>query len=519
MDVRSRQIPDFAKPKAEFGIRPQAPMVLLPYQQRWIADNSQVKICEKSRRVGLSWAEAADDTLYAASLSGDDVWYIGYNLEMAREFINDCGDWAREYDKAASEIEECVLLDEDKEILALRINFPSGHRITALSSRPTNLRGKQGRVVIDEAAFHEDLDGLIKAAMALLMWGGQVRIISTHDGDANPFNELIQEIHSGKVPYSLHRITLDDALAEGLYQRICLKLGREWSQEAEDKWRSDLVAFYKEHADEELFCIPSQGKGTYLARVIIERCMRDDIPVLTWACTNKFATLPDLIRKAEARDWCQENLKPLLLKCDLERRHYFGEDFARSGDLSIYFPLAEKANLTYRAPFVLELKNVPFREQELILFYIIDRLPRFTHGCFDARGNGQFLAEVAMQRYGLSRITQVMLSDAWYREEMPRFKSFFEDGIFEVPRSADHMDDYRAVKMTKGVAKLTDERSTGTDGNKRHGDAAIGAAMAVCATRNNAVEIEFQSTDQVRPTAGYSDYVGGYGSRRDTVGF
>jgi phage FluMu gp28-like protein len=478
MDARSRQIPvlpEFA------ATQPAAPMVLLPYQQRWIADNSQVKICEKSRRVGLSWAEAADDTLYAASISGDDVWYIGYNLEMAREFINDCGDWAREYNKIASEVEECVLVDEDKEILALRINFPSGHRITALSSRPTNLRGKQGRVVIDEAAFHENLDGLIKAAMALLMWGGQVRIISTHDGDANPFNELVQEIHAGKVPYSLHRITLDDALAEGLYQRICLKLGREWSQEAEDKWRADLVAFYKEHADEELFCIPSQGKGTYLSRLVIERCMKQDIPVLRWACTNEFTVMPDHIRQAEARDWCKEHLEPLLAKLDPAQNHCFGEDFARSGDLTVIFPLAEQQKLHWRAPFVVELKNVPFKEQELILFYIIDRLPRFFGGCMDARGNGQYLAEVALQKYG-ERIKCIMLSETWYRENMPRFKSFFEDGTLEVPADADHMDDYRAVKMTKGIAKVPETHTQGKDGNQRHGDAAIALALAVSAT-------------------------------------
>lgn len=488
MAEKERKIPEFAKDQPG----DKAPAVLLPYQQRWVADRSPVKVCEKSRRVGISWAEAADDVLYAATESGDDVWYIGYNLEMAREFINDSGNWARVYEKIASEIEEIVLKDEDKDILALRITFASGHRITALSSRPTNLRGKQGRVVIDEAAFHDDLDGLIKAAMALLMWGGEVRIISTHDGDANPFNELINEIRAGKVDYSLHRITLDDALSEGLYQRICLKLGREWSEEAEGKWREDLVNFYKSHADEELFCIPSQGTGVYMPRVIIDHCMRDDIPVVSWSCTNEFATYQDHIRQAEARDWCESTLLPILKTLDPKRTHYFGEDFARSGDLTIVFPLAELQNLKYRAPFVAELRNVPFKEQELILFYILDRLPRFAAGCMDARGNGQYLAEVARQKYG-ERIECVMPSESWYREEMPRFKSFFEDGTIEVPRDADHMDDYRAVKMVKGVAKVPDSvRTTDGKGGKRHGDAAIGCAMAVAATRREVSVYAYQ---------------------------
>ena len=39
--------------------------ILLAYQGRWAADQANVKVMEKSRRVGISWAEAADDTLYA----------------------------------------------------------------------------------------------------------------------------------------------------------------------------------------------------------------------------------------------------------------------------------------------------------------------------------------------------------------------------------------------------------------------------------------------------------------------
>ena len=42
--------------------------ILLPYQTRWVADKSAVKFIEKSRRVGISWAEAADDTLYASEV-------------------------------------------------------------------------------------------------------------------------------------------------------------------------------------------------------------------------------------------------------------------------------------------------------------------------------------------------------------------------------------------------------------------------------------------------------------------
>ncbi|KZJ93574.1 hypothetical protein AWH00_23300 [Escherichia coli] len=60
-------------------------------------------------------------------------------------------------------------------------------------SNPGNIRGMQGNVTIDEAAFHEQLDEVLKAVTPLTTWGGKVRLISTHDGVDNPFNQLIHE--------------------------------------------------------------------------------------------------------------------------------------------------------------------------------------------------------------------------------------------------------------------------------------------------------------------------------------
>src|SRR5271166_2594465 len=203
--------------------------LLLPYQRKWIADNAQVKVCEKSRRVGITWCEAADRALSAASKSGMDTWYIGYNKDMALEFVETAARWAREFDRVARKIEQIAVDDQSRDILAYRVRFASGLKIVALSSRPSNLRGKQGCAVIDEAAFHDDLQGLLKAALAFTMWGGCVRIISTHNGADSAFNELVRDIRAGRRPYSLHRITLEEAVAQGLYTKICQRLNREWS--------------------------------------------------------------------------------------------------------------------------------------------------------------------------------------------------------------------------------------------------------------------------------------------------
>ncbi|MCA8321223.1 terminase large subunit domain-containing protein [Burkholderia cepacia] len=466
----------------------RAPAVLLPYQQKWCADTAPVKVCEKSRRVGLSWGEAADSALLAASQRGMDVWYVGYNKDMAQEFIRDCADWAKFYSLAADEIEETEEVfqdkDGDKSILAFVIRFASGFRVTALSSRPSNLRGKQGRVIIDEAAFHEQLGELLKAAMALLMWGGQVHIISTHDGVDNAFNELVTDVRSGKKPYSLHRITFADAIRDGLYQRICLRKGEAWTAEGEAKWVKDIRASYGADAEEELDCVPKNSGGAWLSRALIESRMSADTPVLRWTCKQGFEVLPDHIRAAECRDWLEATLGPLLAALSPDARSYNGEDFGRTGDLTVHVPLIEQQNLVRRVPFIVELRNVPFRQQEQIAFYLLDRLPRFTGGAFDARGNGQYLAEVAMQRYGASRIQQVMLSESWYREHMPPVKAAFEDGTIDgLPKDADVLADLRAVQVIKGVPRLPDVRTTGQDDGKRHGDAAVAVALAYYASR------------------------------------
>jgi predicted phage terminase large subunit-like protein len=234
------------------------PPALMPYQQRWVSDDSPIKICEKSRRVGLTWAEACDCVLDAASAGGRSVIYVSYNFDMTENFIRDCEFWAKAFKLAASEVEEVML--EDEQILAYQIRFSSGNTIKALSGKPNNIRGKQARVVIDEAAFCDNLAGLVKAAIALLMWGGRISIISSHNGVDNPFNLLIEAVKAGELTYSRHRITLDDALIDGLYERICLTQGQKWSPDAEDEWRSQLYRDYGIDAEEELDCIPFKAR-------------------------------------------------------------------------------------------------------------------------------------------------------------------------------------------------------------------------------------------------------------------
>lgn len=470
---------------------PESMPVLLGYQKKWFEDESQVCIAEKSRRTGLTWAEAGRNVITAAKprrRGGRNVFYVGSRQEMALEYIAACALFAKAFNELAqADVYEQTLWDKDKkeEILAYMIRFPnSGFKIQALSSRPSNLRGLQGDVIIDEAAFHESLDELLKAAMALTMWGARVRIISTHNGVDNLFNQYIQDAREGRKDYSVHRITLDDAIADGLYQRICYVTGQDWSPEAEKKWRDDLYknAPSREDADEEYGCVPKKSGGAYIPHALIELAMVRDIPILTFEAPEDFLSRAAWLRESEVEAWCETHLKPLLSALNPRSRYSFGEDFARRGDLTCFTVLEITEELQKREAFRVELRNMPYEQQKHIMLYILTRIPRLTGAAFDATGNGGYLAEKAVEHFGPEMVDCVMLSVKWYGEWMPKLKAEFEDQNLFVARHQTTLDDLRHIKVTNGIPQIDkgrtkDENATAA-GSRRHGDFAVALCMA-----------------------------------------
>lgn len=505
------------------------PALLLSYQQAWIADTSQVKLCEKSRRVGISWAEAADAALTACTArsgGGMNVYYLSYNQEMTQQFIRDCAFWIRVYGLAASEPAAEIVRDEDRDILTYVIRCASGFEIRALPSRATGLRSKQGKVILDEAAFVDDLEEVLKAAMALLMWGGRLAIISTHNGEDNPFNALIEECRAGKFPYAVHRFTFQDAVAQGLYRRICLTRHVEWTPEGEAEWVASVYAFYGDNAGEELDVVPSSGNAIYLPRSLIERCMDRDLAVLTWRCPDEFTYRPRAERERDCQQWCETVIGPEIRKLVPGHNKYYGSDFARVGDASIIAPGVEDEHLNVLVPFLIELRNVPFEQQQQVLGYVVGNLLRFMAGAMDANGNGAAMAEWAAQQYGPTRVAEVKPTLEWYRQNMPRLRAAFEDGTIRLPRHANVLADLRAVKKVKGVAKVPDDaREKGADGEMRHGDIAIALVMLLFAIaemepvpiefasigRRASLDVDLGSSTPSRPTtdAGWGTIAGG----------
>ncbi len=493
-----------------------APDVLLGYQKNLMANTAihRVVLCSKSRRIGMTWGAGSDAVLHAATekaSGGMDVFYIGYNLEMAREFISVCAMWAKNFSHIASDVEEWVFEEEDEKgeknaIKAFRITFDSGYEIIALSSKPRSLRGRQGYIIIDEAAFHDDLEELLKAAMAMLIWGGKVLVISTHDGVDNPFNQLIQDAHAGRNKYKVVEVDFDQALQDGLYERICLVTGKEYSKEAEDQWRQEIVDFYGEGADEELFCVPKKSSGAFLSSTLVESCMVDS-PVIRLEKDEAFGMKPLHKRESEIQDWCEEHLKPLLNQLNPKFKTSFGEDFGRSGDLTCIHILQTLQDLTRHTPFTVELRNIPFAQQRQIIWYIIDRLPRFSGAAFDARGNGQQIAEETADRYGSNLIHEIMATDKYYLEAFTKYKAGLEDRKITLPNDADILADHRVAQRINNVPKIPKQKNQGKDGKKRHGDALIAAVNAYWASFEEAAEYAYRSTSTINQTTNHNNFM------------
>ncbi len=496
---------------------PFADGILMRHQLEWLDDESELKIAVKGRRTGITFAEALGDTLIAAasrSAGGDNVFYIGDTKDKGREFINYVAHFSRTISKEMVEVEEFLFEDEQKDgstkhISAFRIRFASGFRVEALSSNPANIRGLQGIVVIDEAAFHRDVREVIDAVNALLIWGGKVRVISTHNGVLNPFNELVTEAYAGKNPFKVHFIPFSKAVENGLYQRVCSIKGTTWTQEGQDEWEALIRGSYGTRTaqmQQELDAIPADAEGAVLSRVEIERVTDKSVPpVIRWQLPDSFKAAAKDARERQAQDFCKNELLPILEKLDPNRAHVFGEDFARSGDRTAIIVFEMGQDLKRRCKLVVELGNVPYEQQRDVLFYIGDRLPRLAGGALDATGNGGYLAEVAAQRWG-ECIVEVKFTQLWYQENSGAYIEAFADESLTLPKDEDIIRDHQALAFVGAIIRVPqDHRHKGEDGFDRHGDTAIAGMLAWYASRLDTRAYGYQSAAPGRLANGAPD--------------
>lgn len=230
--------------------------LLLDYQVDWLVDNSTLLICEKGRQIGFSWCDSLKSVLDATR--GINTYYTSYNFDTTKNYIRNAHKWATLFNTAFMVYQNRQIIN-DSEFLTYKLKFNNGAEIETLAGNATNLRDKQGNIVIDEGAFRDNLKDIIDAALAIIIHGGKIRIFSTHFGVDNYFNELCQD--ASERGFKKYKIPFRRAVEDGLYQRICLKKGEVWTQEKQEIWVNDLYKKYGVASSQELDCIPDDNSG------------------------------------------------------------------------------------------------------------------------------------------------------------------------------------------------------------------------------------------------------------------
>jgi len=431
--------------------------VFLPYQQKWCDDRSRIKLVEKSRQIGFSWATSND--LVAQAIRTDakyDFWVSSRDEIQARLFLQDCKKFADGYEKfikAQSGVN--VYTDEGgKPYTSFDIKFYNGIAIHSMTSNADAQAGKRGTRVLDEFALHPDPLKLYSIAYPGITWGGQMAIISTHRGSQNFFNKLCEEAKFNGNPkkISLHKVTLENALDQGFLFKLQNALPA--NDPRQDMDETDYFNDVKSKcADRESFlqeymCEPMDDASWFLSPDILEDCF---------------------YRYGEAWqtpiDECTGSL-------------YIGVDIGRTHDLTVIWVLEKLSGILFTR-CVVELKNESFSNQEAVLYSIL-KSANVRRCCIDSTGIGRQFAERAQQKFGSTRVECVNFSASTKEKMAYPLRQKFEDKTIRIPDTADIRSDLHSVKRTVSISGNV--RFIGERNENGHADRFWALALAVEAT-------------------------------------
>ena len=420
--------------------------LLLPYQKKWVEDSARLKICEKSRQIGWTWATAYG-LVRRKSLADarQDAWISSRDDIQARLFLEDCKSFANLLQLGAQDLGERVI-DEDKHT-AYVLAMANALRIHSMSSNPDAQAGKRGDRVLDEFALHPDPRKLYSIAYPGITWGGQMEVFSTHRGSGNFFNSLINEIkHKGNPKrFSLHTVTLQDALDQGFLHKLQSKLPPD--DERQDMDEAEYFDFIRAGCpDEEAFaqeymCQPSDDATAFITYELLDGC----------------------------------KLPP---RADTEAigggQLYIGVDIGRHHDLTVIWVCEDVGGILLTRK-VVALKNTPFDAQEAELYALL-ALPNMHRCCIDKNGIGEQMSERARKKFGY-RVEQTVLS-AQSKEPMAyALRLRMEERTLRIPDDRIVFSDFRGIR--KSVTAAGNIRFEGERTKDGHSDRFWAAALCV----------------------------------------
>jgi phage FluMu gp28-like protein len=257
----------------------------LPWQIAWINDNSPRRLAEKSVRIGWTFADALKNVRKRIWFKKRDYLFATKDQPSAVEYMRMCEEHAEifnfsKYILSRGEDTEQIsgtLPDGEKFTTELKfqyMRFENGSRIIAFSSNPFAMAVFGGDVGLDEFAKHPRAELLWETAQGRITWGFDLGMWSAHNGTDTLFYQFAQEAKTGKGGWSYYRVTMEDAVAGGLVEKINavrkIKMTREaFIQECRDRARMPEV--YEQSYN----CNPCGSTSAIVPWSQLQQCIHD----------------------------------------------------------------------------------------------------------------------------------------------------------------------------------------------------------------------------------------------------
>ncbi|MFH0734297.1 MAG: terminase family protein [bacterium] len=424
-----------------------SPKYFLPYQLNWLNDNSNIKIWEKSHRIGATYVQSYEDVRDCLFGKFPAVWFSSADESAAREYIIYCEKWANLFQAASSDLSENVI-DSKNDVKSLQIKFNNGSRINALTSNPKAFRSKGGKVILDEFAHHENQNELWKAAKPTAVWGFPIRIISTHNGKKSLFFKFTEKVKSNKLDWSLHNTTIYDAVKDGLVNKI---YNKEVTENEKQKWikQQQEDCFDEITWNEEFCCLPIDEATAFLSYQVIHNCRNSTIDLNSPLNSNT--------------------------------TYFCGFDIGRRKDLSV-ISLIESTNGKFVLRLLKIFENTPFSIQKDYLINLINSY-NIVKTAIDESGLGMQLAEEMVNKFGNYKILPIYFT-ARIKEELAfNMLTVFQDNNILLPTDTELCEDLHSIRKTTSGQDST-HFEVDRSNIKGHADRFWSIALALFAAKN-----------------------------------
>lgn len=468
----------------------------LPYQERWIQDNSPLKLYEKTRRGGITYATSYRCILKCLREKKGSTftqWVSSRDELTAKEFITDyVAMWAKEANKIAREMargfdgvvgidgENFEVVDEKRGITARVVRFKNGARIVSLSSNPLAFAGKGGDVLVDEWDLHEDQAAIFDMAFPCTTWGGQLELVSAYSAtgtEDTEFARLCNDVREGNRPnISFHRTTIIDAIEDGFVEKVNeVKAKRGIPPQTREEFLASLRKGCRTLAafNSQYMCVPNNASGTSLVSKADLAASKSAFDILRLHLCGDGGEL-------DVTDPCCKPYIDVEFWCNvLSGKHRFalGWDIAVMGDLASIFVNKDEgerrklvANITF--------KRCKLESQRQIVESMFEAAPRMV-GCGDKSAIG-YSDCVKLEIKYHERFVGVVFSGTTKLVVMTTMQGAFERHVQMLPLDCPEIPaDIAAMK----TGKTPHDRLTFIHGNNdylpdSHCDIAVSCGLA-----------------------------------------